>query len=128
MRDFSDTAQPKPPELRTRTKRFALQVISLCERLPRTDTARVISRQLLRAGTSPGAQFREAHRAKSTADFVSKMEGALQELDETAYWLELLVEGGIVEEAAISELYTEAQELIAIFVASVRTAKQRSGA
>lgn len=127
MNDRAHSSQPKATDLRTRTKRFALQIIRLCEHLPRTDTARVIGRQLLRSGTSSGAQYREAHRAKSTADFVSKMEGALQELDETAYWLELLVEGGIIEERAIHEVYAEANELIAIFVVSVRTAKQKSG-
>jgi len=71
-------------ELRGRTKRYALRIIQLVSGLPRTQVAQVLGRQLLRSGTSPGAQYREAHRAKSIADFISKVEGALQELDETA--------------------------------------------
>ena len=82
-------------DLRLRTKRFALRIIQLCDTLPRNSAGLVLGRQILRSGTSPGAQYREAQRAKSTADFISKIEGALQELEETAYWLELLVEGGL---------------------------------
>ncbi|MFN3649822.1 MAG: four helix bundle protein [Armatimonadota bacterium] len=77
-------------DLRARTQQFALAVVRFYGQLPRTAEAQVLGRQLLRAGTSPGAQYREAFRAKSTADLISKMEGALQELEETHYWLELL--------------------------------------
>jgi four helix bundle protein len=78
--------------LKTRTKAFALRIIRLYQALPNSGEAKVIGNQVLRSGTSVGAQYREACRAKSPADFISKMEGSLQELDETAYWLELLVE------------------------------------
>jgi four helix bundle protein len=84
-------------DLRTRTKKFALRMIRLYQGLPKSGEAQVIGKQLLRSGTSVGAQYREACRAKSPADFISKMEGSLQELDEILYWLELLVEGNIVK-------------------------------
>ena len=80
---------------------------------------------MLRSGTSVGAHYREAARSKSTADFISKQEGGLQELDETAYWIELLVAAGIVPTAKVTDLLQETNELIAIFVASVKTAKAR---
>ncbi len=96
---------PKPPQdLRTRTKQYALRIIKLYSSMPKTTEAQVIGKQLLRSGTSAGAHYREAHRSKSTADFISKMEGGIQELDETAYWLELLVEGQIVPAAKLVEL------------------------
>jgi four helix bundle protein len=113
-----------PEDLRRRTRRYALGVIRLYERLPRTPVAQTIGRQMLRSGTSPGAHYREAHRAKSTADFISKMEGALQELDETGYWLELLVEARVVTVEELGGLDKETEELIAIFVSMVRTAKR----
>jgi four helix bundle protein len=112
-------------ELRQRTKEFALRVIRLCAALPRRIEGQVIGRQLLGAGTSVGAHYREAHRARSTAEFVSKMEGGLQELDETTYWLELVAEAGLVSARRLASLQDEAQQLMAIFVASVRTAKRR---
>lgn len=112
-------------DLRTRTKVFALRIIRLYGSLPKTTEAQIIGKQMLRSGTSVGAQYREAHRGKSTPDFISKMEGALQELDETAYWLELLVEGEIVPQDKLADLQKETDELIAIFVASVKTAKKR---
>lgn len=114
-----------PQDLRERTKVFALRIIRLYASLPKTTEAQVIGKQLLRSGTSVGAHYREAHRSKSTADFISKMEGGLQELDETAYWLELLTEGGIVPAQRLADLQKETDELIAIFVASVKTAKSR---
>lgn len=114
-----------PQDLRERTKLFALRIIRLYTSLPKTAEAQVIGRQLLRSGTSVGAHYREAHRSKSTADFISKMEGWLQELDESAYWLELLVESGIVPALKLADLHKETDELIAIFVASVKTAKGR---
>src|SRR2546422_6808836 len=86
----------QPEDLKVRTKKFALRVIRLYSALPKETVAQVLGKQLLRSGTSVGAHYREAFRAKSRADFISKMEGALQELDETQYWLELLVEAGAV--------------------------------
>lgn len=110
-------------DLRIRTKKFALRIIKLYQNLPKSGEAQVIGKQTLRSGTSVGAQYREACRAKSPADFINKMEGSLQELDETAYWLELLVEGQIVKVELLADLQKETDELIAIFVSSVKTTK-----
>lgn len=112
-------------DLRLRTKQFALQIIHLYQHLPKSGEAQVIGRQILRSGTSVGAQYREACRAKSQADFISKMEGCLQELDETAYWLELLLEANIVPAPRLENLQKETEELTAIFVASIETAKAK---
>jgi four helix bundle protein len=112
-------------ELRSRTKAFALRIIRLYASLPKTTQAQVLGKQVLRSGTSVGAHYREAQRAKSDADFISKMEGALQELDETAYWFELLVESKIVVESKLAGLIKEADELIAIFVTIVNKMKRK---
>ena len=114
----SDHAQ----DLRERTKEFALRIVRLYSALPKTAEAQVIGRQLLRCGTSVGAQYREAARARSAAEFISKMESTLQELDECGYWLELLGAANIIAPARLFELAGEANELTAIFVASVKTA------
>ncbi len=113
-------------DLRVRTKSFALRVIRLVSSLPRLVPAQIIGRQLLRSGTSVGAQYREATRARSGAEFVSKIECGLQELEESVYWMELLADAEIVPVAKLSELLGEAEELISIFVSSAKTAK-RSG-
>ena len=111
-------------DLASRTKRFALEVIRLYSRLSKQTEAQVIGRQMLRSGTSVGAQYREAIRAKSVADFINKIEGALQELEETQYWFELLDEAKIFNDFAyLGSLMKEADELISILVSSVRTAK-----
>jgi four helix bundle protein len=109
-----------------RTKEFALRIIKLYAALPKTTEAQVIGRQLLRSGTSVGAHYREARRAKSDADFVSKMEGGLQELDETGYWLEILGEAAIVKAQRVKPLLDEIEELIAIFVTMVKKVKSKS--
>ena len=96
----------KKQHLQKRLKAYALRIIRLYEALPKTGASHVITRQLLRSGTSPGAQYREACRAKSDADFISKIEGALQELDESDYWLELLVDGGYQTEKKLKPLRT----------------------
>jgi len=114
----------KPRDLRVRTKAFALRIIRLYGALPKTTVAQVLGKQVLRSGTSVGAHYREATRARSTAEFISKIEGGLQELEETVYWLELLVESGIVPGARLVDLCAEADELIAIFVTSAKTAKE----
>jgi four helix bundle protein len=113
-----------PTDLKARTKTFALRIIKLYQDLPKSGEAQVIGKQVLRSGTSVGAQYREACRAKSPADFISKMEGSLQELDETGYWLELLAESEIVPTERLIDLQKENDELTAIFVASVKTAKK----
>lgn len=92
-------SQSNRQDLRERTKAFALRVIRLYAALPKTTEAQVIGKQVLRSGTSVGAHYREAQRAKSDADFISKIEGGLQEAEETAYWLELLGESGILPDA-----------------------------
>ena len=112
-------------DLRTRTKQFALRIIRLYGALPNRVAAQVIGKQLLRSGTSVGAHYREAQRAKSDADFISKMEGGLQELDESAYWLELLEEAEIVTAVRLKPLRDEADELIAIFVTIVKKVKSK---
>jgi four helix bundle protein len=110
-------------DLKKRTKAFALRIVRLYSALPNSIVAQVLGKQVLRSGTSVGAHYREASRARSTAEFISKLEVALQELDETLYWLELLEEGAIVPSASLTNLKVEAEELIAIFVSSVTTAK-----
>lgn len=117
-------AGEKPEDLKARTKQFALRVIRLYTSLPKTTEAQVLGKQVLRSATSVGAQYREAQRAKSNADFISKVEGSLQELEETAYWLELLVEAGIVPEARLAPLLQETDELLAILVSIVTKVKK----
>lgn len=111
-------------DLRERLRAYALSIVRLYVSLPQSDVARVLGRQFLRSGTSVGAHHREAYRARSTAEFISKMETGLQELDETDYWLDLLVSSGdaLGEAEAVRK---ETQELISIFTASVKTAKKR---
>ena len=110
-------------DLKRRTKVFALDIIRLCSGLPSKPEARVLGNQLLRSGTSVGARYREAQRAKSNADFISKIEGGLQELEETEYWLELLEESGLVEAKTVQLLKKEVNELIAMFVSMARNTK-----
>lgn len=110
--------------LKLRTKQFALRVIKLVESLPPDTTSNVIGRQLLRSGTSVGANYRAACRSKSSADFISKMGTVEEEADELGYWMELLVDAGKVKPLKISELIKEAGELTAIAVGSINTARK----
>ena len=112
-------------DLKKRTKEFALEVIRLYSSLPKTTEAQIIGKQVIRSGTSVGAHYREASRARSVAEFISKTEVALQELDETTYWFELLIEAAIIPTATVTGLQNEAGELTAILVASVLTAKKK---
>jgi four helix bundle protein len=112
-------------DLKARTKAFSLRIIKLYTSLPKSGEAQVIGKQVLRSGTSVGAQYREACRSRSNSEFISKMQSSLQELDETAYWLELLVDGNIVKSEQLLELRKETEELISIFVASVKTARSK---
>jgi four helix bundle protein len=112
-------------DLPARTKQFALRIVKLYAALPKTTEAQVLGKQVLRSGTSVGAHYREAMRARSRAEFISKIEGGLQELEETSYWLELLADGGVLPAKRLAELRREADELIAILVTSVKTAKGR---
>ena len=111
-------------DLRARTKQFALRVIKMYVALRRNEIARVLGHQAVRSGTSVGAHYREACRARSVAEFISKLEGGLQELDETSYWLELLVESGQVKKTRLEDLQHEANELTAILASSAITAKK----
>lgn len=117
--------KPDRQDLRLRTKNFALRILKLYCALPTTTEAQVMGKQVLRSGTSVGAHYREAYRAKSNPDLITKLEGALQELDETSYWLELLEEGGIVSANLLGPLRKEADELTAIFVSVVKNLKNR---
>jgi four helix bundle protein len=105
------------------TKRFALRIIRLYRSLPKTEEARIVGKQVLRSGTSIGANYCAAIRARSRAEFVAKLGIVLEEADETAFWLDLLQEAGIFPEWKLQPIRTEARELVAIFVASVRSAK-----
>ncbi len=114
-----------PGDLKLRTKSFALRVVRMFCALPRTTAAEVLGKQLLRSGTSVGAHYREACRARSRAEFLSKMEVGLQELEESAYWLELLADSEVVPAARLAGLRQEVNALTAMFVSSVNTAKNR---
>ena len=113
-------------DLKVRTKDYALSVIRLFAELPKRTETQIIGRQLLRCGTSVGAQYREASRAKSNPDFISKIEGSLQELEESEYWLELLGESEFVPEQKLAALKQESGELKGIFVSIVRNVKTKS--
>lgn len=114
-------------DLKTRTKEYALRIIRLYTALPQTVEAQVIGKQLLRSGTSVGAHYREGMRARSDAEFISKIEGGLQELEESLYWMELLVEAQIVSEQKLSELMNEAGELTAILITCAKNARNKRG-
>ena len=111
-------------EMKARTKKFALRVIRLVESLPNTKTANVIGNQLLRSGTSVGANYRAACRAKSTADFISKLSVVEEENDESIYWMELLIESETVKENMLQNLMKEAGEILSIIVSSIKTSKE----
>ena len=113
-------------DLKIRTKDYALCVIGLFAELPKRAEAQIMGRQLLRSGTSVGAQYREAMRAKSNADFISKIEGSLQELEESEYWLELLGESGFVPEERLAAIKRETGELKGIFISIARNTKAKS--
>lgn len=117
--------QKKPEDLKTRTKAFALRVVRLYVALPKSAEAQVLGRQVLKSGTSVGAHYRESLRACSDAEVISKIEGGLQELEETQYWLELLSEAGIVPTDRLTPLLQEADELTAILVTCVKRIKER---
>ena len=114
--------------LRDRTKRFALRIVGMYRALPRTEEARIIGKQVLRSGTSIGANYRAACRARSRAEFVAKLGVVLEEADETAFWLDLLRDTGIFPDRRLQGLIREANELVSIFVASMRTAKGSTSA
>jgi four helix bundle protein len=110
-------------DLRDRTKAFALRIVRMFSALPKTTEAQVLGKQLLRAGTSIGANYREAFRARSKAEFIAKCGDSLREIEESAYWLELLVESGVVSAEKLAPLRQECEELTAIFVTILKRAK-----
>lgn len=112
-------------DLKERFLDYSLRIIRLYTALPKNEVARVLGKQMLRSGTSVGAHHREAFRSRSPAEFVSKIEGALQELDETEYWLQLLIRSKTIAPASLVALLTETSELMAILTASAKTAKKR---
>jgi four helix bundle protein len=115
-------------EMKNRTKQFALRIVRLSAALPRKREADVIGRQVLRSGTSIGANYREATRASSRRHFITNLEVCLREGDETLYWLELLAESGIVAQRRLAALIDECNQLVAIMTATVRSAKRQTTA
>ena len=114
----------EPNDLVERTTEFALRVIRMFVSLPKTEEARVLGKQVLRSGTSIGANYREAQRARSKAEFIAKIGDCLKELDETSYWLELLVRSEIVPETQLAALRDENRQLLAIFTTISKNAKR----
>jgi four helix bundle protein len=112
-------------DLKERTKRYAVRIVRLFTALPKSTEAQVLGKQLLRSGTSVGAHYREATRSRSNAEFVSKIEGGLQELAESGYWLELLVETEIMPADRLADLMKEADELTAILITCAKNAKAK---
>src|SRR5215475_219886 len=110
-------------DLRDRTKAFALRIVRMFSALPKTTEAQVLGKQLLRSGTSVGANYREAFRARSKAEFIAKCGDSLREIEESAYWLELLMESGVVSAEKLAPLRRECEELTAIFVTILKRAK-----
>jgi four helix bundle protein len=118
--------QPDKNDLRQRTKEFGLNIVRMFSGLPKTTEAQVLGKQILRSGTSVGANYREAYRGRSKAEFVAKCGDSLRELEETAYWLELLVDGKMVSSEKLSGVRQECDELIAIFVTILKRSKEIS--
>ena len=110
-------------ELKKRTFEFGSRVIAAVEALPKTETGRILGRQLLRAGTSVGANYRAAARARSRADFVAKLGVVEEECDESAYWMEMIIDRKLLKPRRVDDLLAEANELLAITVASIKTAR-----
>jgi four helix bundle protein len=112
-------------QFKDRTKKFALRVIKVVEALPRKQTAQVIGKQLLRSGTSVGANYRAACRAKSNADIIHKLSIVEEEADESLFWMELLIEAELMRKGKLASLMAEADEIIAMIVSSIKTLRGR---
>src|SRR5271157_3926090 len=123
--DSNPLAITGPEDLRRRTKEFALRIVRLFRALPKTEEARVLGRQVLRSGTAVAANYRSACRARSRADFISKIGITVEEADETAFWLELVVDAGIIKKSKLESLMVEADELVRIFQSARTTARSR---
>ena len=120
---MKDESEP-PFDLRERTMNFALRIVQMFVALPKTEEARVLGKQVLRSGTSVGANFREAHRARSKPEFIAKVGDCLKELDESSYWLELLTRSSIVPVSKLASLQDETHQLIAILTTISKNAKR----
>ncbi len=116
--------QTEEKDLRDRTKHFALSIIRMFSMIPKSTEAQVLGKQLLRSGTSVGANYREAYRGRSKPEFIAKCGDSLRELEETNYWLELLSEAGIATDDELRKLRTECDELTAIFVTILKRSKE----
>ena len=112
--------------MRNRTKSFALRIVRMFSALPKTTEAQILGKQVLRSGTSVGANYREAFRARSKPEFISKCGDCLKEVEETAYWLELLVEGDLVAAEKLAPLRQECEELTAIFVSIIKSSRRNA--
>lgn len=114
-------------DLKERTRRFAVRILRLCRSLPRTMEGKIIGSQLLRCGTSVGANYRAVCRARSRAEFAAKLGVVVEEADEAVFWLELLIDTGMFSRQQLQELLAEANELVAIFVSSRQTVMKPVG-
>jgi four helix bundle protein len=123
--EVKPTAERPPVDLKTRTREFSLRVIRLYTSLPNSTVAQILGKQLLRSATSVGAHYREGHRSRSDAEFISKLEGALQESEESAYWLELLEGAEVFSAERLRPLRDEVEQLIAIFTTCVKNTKSK---
>ncbi|MBP8783089.1 MAG: four helix bundle protein [Paludibacter sp.] len=112
-------------ELKKRLKVFALRIIKLSESLPNTKAGQTLGNQIIRSGTSPGANYRSACLGKSEKDFLNKLKMVEEELDETLYWLELIIESGMMKEELLKDLMHENHELLKIIVSSITTTKKK---
>lgn len=112
-------------ELLKRTKQFALRIMKLVDALPNTPIGRSIGNQLVRCGTSVGANYRSACRGRSKAEFIARLGIVQEEADESGYWLELLIEGEVMKQSLVQPLLDEADELVAIFTSSITSAKRK---
>lgn len=110
-------------DLKNRTKQYALRIIKLVEELPKTTTGRAISNQLIRSGTSIGANYRSALRARSKVEFIAKIGTVIEEADESAFWLEIIIESRLLKEELVKSILQETNELTAIFVSTRKSSK-----
>ena len=115
-------------DMKSRTKAYANRIVKLCSALPDNWAAQTLGRQLLRSGTSVGANYRAVCRAKSNADFVNKLRIVGEECDESLFWMEILVDNNLVKSERVADLMKEADEIIAIVVSSAKTARGSSRA
>jgi four helix bundle protein len=120
---LSEETSMNTEELKKRTKQFGLRCIKVAESLPNTRTGDVLSKQLVRSATSVGANYRSACRAQSKPTFISKIAIAIEEVDEAQFWLEMIVEAGLMPQKKLADLMKESDEIVAILTASSKTAK-----